>query len=499
MVELTPYTNCSGLLKRNVCRTLSTVGGLLLILVLACPLEANEEGPIQIKDRETAVHITLENAAFRALEHNYSLRAFRYAHRAAAWAHRQAKAQLLPSISLESGYTRLDDETVSRANAFGREITMYFPDSTGTLQPVTIEIPQTIFRDGYETSITGQLLILNPAIWNGVSLTGASQDLAANEVQTAIRSTAHQTMRAYLELLELHSLVHVQEQHVLQARRNTEQAERLFHIGRYSEADVLRWRVSESRQQGALTDTRRALRVATLTLENLIGVDPRASLIPDSTLTGRLQREVEWFRAMDEGQWDAFNELPLDQVIAGNPQLQILEDTERLSTLEHRQSITAFLPSITVAGSYGWQNNDTPELDGEKAWALTASMSVPLFTSLRNYSGYQTTKHKVLQAQESTRDAYRRILLSAEAARTALRSTTAQLRLAETSLRSARRGFEIQQRSFALGRLDNLEWIDANLSLRSVEQEYTSSYYNVLLAVVDYYHVTGEILALLEE
>jgi outer membrane protein len=450
-------------------------------------------------DQNSADRITLNDAVYLALEHNHSLRAAEHAHRAASWAHRQAKAQFLPTISLESSYTRLDDETVSRANAIGRQITMYFPDSTGALQPVTIEIPQTVFRDGYQTSITGQLLLLNPAIWNGVSLTGVSKDLAADELQAALRTTTHQTVRAFLELLKLHSLVRIQEQHVVQAQRNTEQAERLFHVGRYSEADVLRWRVEESRQQGFLTDTRRALRVATLTLENLIGAAPEASVVPDSILSGGLLNEVNRFRAMDDAEWDLFNDVALDDIVSGNPDLRLLEDTNRLSKLEHRQSITAFLPSITVAGSYGWQNNDSPELDGDKAWAVSAALSVPIFTSFGNYSGYQTTKHKVLQIQESVQDSYRAILLNAEASRTALRSSTAQLSLAETSLRSARRGFEIQERNFALGRLGNLEWIDANLSLRAAEQEYTSSYYSVLLAVVDYYYITGEILALLEE
>jgi outer membrane protein TolC len=445
---------------------------------------------------QTAV-ISIGDAVGQALEHNHQLSAATHAHRAATWAHRQARAQLLPSISLESSYTRLDDETVSRANAFGREITMYFPDSAGVLQPVTIEIPQTVFRDGYETSISGQLLLLNPSVWNGAALTGASKDLAAGELQVAIRSTVHQTLRAYLELLKLHSLVRVQEQHVAQASRNTAQAERLFNVGRYSEADVLRWRVEEAQQQSLLTETRRALRMATLTLENLMGADPAAALSPDSTLTARLVREIEHFRTMDDGQRSTFVRRPLEDVIAANPQLRILEDTERLSKLEHRQSLIDFVPSVTVAGSYGWQNNDTPELDGEKTWAVTAAVSVPIFDSLANVSGHQATKHKLLQTRDSVRDAHRGLLLAAESARTAIRSTAAQLRLAETSLASASRGFEIQQNRFALGRLGNLEWIDANLALRSAEQSYASSYYNLVLAIVDYYDATGEILALL--
>jgi outer membrane protein TolC len=442
--------------------------------------------------------IPLTEAVRLALEHNHALRAATHADRAATWAHRKARAQLLPSISLESAYTRLDEQTVSRANAFGREITMYLPDSTGELQPVTIDIPQTVFRDGYETSIKGQLLLLNPSVWNGAALSGASKNRARDELEAAVQSTAHETLVAYLDLLRLHSLVRVQEEHAAQASRNAEQAERFFDVGRYSEADVLRWRVEEAQQQVLLQETRRSLRVATLRLENLIGSDPLAALLPDSTLTGGLLREIGRFRSMSETRWSEFLGVPLEDVIAQNPQVAILEHTEHLSKLEHRQSLIDFMPSVTVAGSYGWQNNDTPGLDGDRAWAVTAAVTVPIFDSLANVSGYQTTKHRLLQTREAVRDGRRGLMLAAESARTAVRSTAAQLSLAEASLTSARRGFEIQRNRFALGRLSTLEWIDANLALRSAQQSHTSSYYGFLLAIVDYYQATGEILTLLE-
>jgi len=449
-------------------------------------------------DQSDLESITLEEAVMEALEHNHQLNAAQFGLDAAKWAHRQAMAQLLPSITMQSNYTRLDDETVTRANTLGREITMYFPDSTGTLQPTTIEIPQSVFRNGYETSISGQLLLLNPAVWNGVSLAGASKDLASSEVQAAIQSTVHKTLRAYIELLRLRSLIRVQEQHVEQAIRNTEQAERLFQVGRYSEADVLRWWGEEAQQLGVLTETRQGLRVAILALGNLIGSVQPLGYSPDSTLPGALTDRINQFRGMNEKEWDTFLGSSLNNVVANNPSVEALEFAEELAKLQHRQSLTAFLPSMTIGGSYGWQNNDTPELDGDKAWAVSATVSVPLFTSLSNYSGHQTTKYQLRQTAETVRDAHRGSLLGAEAARTAIRSAAVQLRHAETSLQSARRGFEIQQNVFKLGRLSNLEWIDANLSLRSAEQGHTSSYYSLVLAIVDYHETTGGILTLLE-
>ncbi len=494
---------------RSRCARWARSGCLVVLVVLvvvvpdlagAEPVEhTGEVRPAGTTDEEALVVVSLADAVRLALEHNHQLVAAKHADRAATWAHRRARAQLLPSILLESSYTRLDDETVERANAFGREITMYLPDSTGELQPVTIEIPQTVFRDGYETAVKGQLLVLNPSVWNGAAITGISKDLAGDELRLEASSTVHATLQAYVELLKLRSLVRLQEEHATQAARNTDQAERLFEVGRYSEADVLRWRVDEAQQQAALMDAERALRIATLRLENLIGADPLAAVLPDSTLTGGLLHEIGRFRSMSDAQWSEFLGAALDDVIAGNPQVDILDHTERLSRLEHRQSVIDFMPSVTIAGSYGWQNNDTPGLDGDRTWAVTAAASVPIFDSLANISGYKTTKHKLLQTRESVRDARRGIMLAAESARTAIRSTAAQLSLAEASLASARRGYEIQQNRFALGRLSNLEWIDANLALRTAEQSYTSSYYGFLRAIVDYYQATGEILALVEE
>jgi len=443
--------------------------------------------------------VTLSDAVGRALAHNHGLAAARAGYRAATWAHRQAKANLFPSISLESSYTRLDDETVARANAFGREITMFFPDSSGTLQPFTIEIPQTVFRNGYQTSVNAQMLMLNPAVWNGVALAGTAKGLAEGQMDAALHSTVHQTLRAYLELVKMQSLARLQEQHVAQATRNLAQARRLADVGRYGEADVLRWEVEVAQQEGMLIEARRGLRLASLTLENLIGLDPVGRAEADSTLPDALLATIEHYRSLDPRAWEEFLGRHLDGVIAFNPQLRVLAETERLSRREHRQSLTSFMPSVTVAGSYGWQNNETAELDGEKTWAVTAAVSVPIFTSFSHYAGHKTTKFKLRQTQESMREARRGLLLAAEAARTAVQSTAARLTLAQASLTSAHRGHAIQQNRFALGRLSNLEWIDANLALRSAEQGYHTSYYDFVLALADYHAATGEILALLEE
>ncbi|MBD3334439.1 MAG: hypothetical protein GF355_02895, partial [Candidatus Eisenbacteria bacterium] len=357
--------------------------------------------------------------------------------------------------------------------------------------------PQTVFRDGYETSLTGRMLLLSPAVWNGVSTAGTARDMARRQLTVTVNTTIHETVAAFIDLLRLATLTELQERHLEQARENEALARRLFEVGRYSEADVLRWNVEVAQRNSELYEQRRGVRMAALALENLMNVEPRGTTRPAPGLPPRLRDEIDRFRNMSDESWERFLARSLEDVVAGNPQLLVLEATERLAELDHRGSLTNFLPSVVVSGSYGWQNNDTVELDGEKAWSVTAALSMPVFTSLDNFSERQRTKARLRETRAGVADGRRQLLLSAEAARSAILSSTAQLDLAEAGLASARRSYEIQDNRYRLGRLSNLEWVDANLALQDAEQRRTSAYYDLVLAIADYYQSRGEMTSLL--
>ena len=445
--------------------------------------------------------LSLESAVARALAQNYGLAAMHHSVEAAAWELKQARGQLLPSLALDSRYTRLDEETVGRANAFGTEMTFFYPDtaSLSGFASQTIEIPQTVFQNGYETTLSAQWPVLNPSIWNSVALASSGRDFAQDQMRTTRSDVVHQTLRGFINLLKIDSLIRIQEQLLGQARESRAQAERLLAVGRYAEADVHRWRVEEAQQEQTLVQLSSARRVAALALENMLGDPPTGSLLPDALLPANLEREIRRFRHMTPEAWEIFSSAPLSEVVRGNPQLGLLERTVRLSELQHRQSKCAFLPSVTLSGGYGWQANETLALDGDQAWSISAILSVPIFTGLSNWSTHHATRHKLLATHNDMQAAQRGILLSAETARTAIRSQVEQLRLAEVSLASARRNFEIRENSFRLGRLSNLEWIDALLALRSAEQTGAAAHYDLVLAVADYYRAAGRILALVEE
>ena len=458
---------------------------LLLILGLSGQLGGPAHG-----DSNT---ITLADALERALANNPELQASRHAAEAARWTSRQAKGQLLPSLNLQSGFTRLDEETVARANALGTEFTMYFPDSSGQLRPVTIEIPQTVFRDGYRTTLSAQWLLLNPSVWNTASLAGTAAGIARAEHEVARQRTIHQVISRYLDLLKAQEAATIQRDHLALARQSREQAERLYDVGRYAEADVLRWRVEEAQQQQLLVRQESARHIAALALENALGEMPLGHTRPVPELPGPLEHALEGFRVQDETAWHDFVDRSLEPAVKVTPAYTILEGAVRSARLEHRQSTYEFLPTLVVSGSYGWQENDTFEPDGEKAWSVGATLNLPLFDGLRNVSGFQASDHRLAEARRTLETSYRNMLLAAGSARTQIRSYVEQLGLAEASLESARRSFEIRKNSFSLGRLSNIEWIDAHLTLRTAEQNRTLAYYDLIQSIADYHHAIGRI------
>ncbi|MCK4590394.1 MAG: TolC family protein, partial [Candidatus Latescibacteria bacterium] len=65
-----------------------------------------------------AKKLSLEQAVQIGVEHNLTLRAARQAQEASKWAVRKAYSNWFPKVEINSGYARLDDETVRRANIF---------------------------------------------------------------------------------------------------------------------------------------------------------------------------------------------------------------------------------------------------------------------------------------------------------------------------------------------------------------------------------------------
>ncbi len=440
--------------------------------------------------------LKLSQAVEQALLNNHNLAAKQHAHTATIWAERHARAQLLPSLSLSTSYTRLDDETVKRANVLGGEMTFFFPDSSGQLQSQTVEIPQTVFRDGYQTNLTAQLLLFNAQVWNGVSITGASEDLAAWQEIGTRQETVHQTLLAFVELLKINSLTDIQTRHLSQSQENTALARRLFSVGRYAEADILRWQVEEARQRGLLAQQSSAQRITALNLENMIGAPANGQVVLDSILPHSLVEQIDRFEQMSTEDWDRFNQQSGEQLTQNNPTMAILNCSEHLFELQHRASKIQFLPSIALQGSYGWQDNNTIDLDGEKTWSASVVLSMPLFTSGSNYSELQVTRYQLLQTRESNQNSRQELFLAAEAAKTTIQTNVELLSLARASLSSARRNHDIMHNNYTLGRLTNLEWLDANLTLQATEQGYIDAYYELVVGIADYFNIRGEIASL---
>jgi len=469
---------------------------LVILVIIAIGLSTWMPG---LTPPAEATALTMTGAVKQALSNNHVIAAKQYAQTAAIWAHRQARSQLLPKLSLQSSYTRLDDGTVERANAFGREFTMFIPDGEGGFETLSLSIPQTIFRDGFETQITAEMLLFHPQVWNGMSQASSARNIAAWQEVATIQETVHQTLRSCLDLLKTKSLLEIRQKHLEQARDNTALAERLFDVGRYSEADILQWRVEEMRQQGLLTQGKSDRSILAMNLENLMGANPTGLIELDAELPIKISGQIEYFRELGPTGWEFFLQQPLAQIIADNPNLEILAGSLNMADLEHRRSKYNYVPSISLNGSYGWQHNDSIDLDGDKTWSANVTFSLPLFTSFSNYSELQMTKHKVLQTQQENEEAQRALILSGEVARTAIHSNSELLQLAETSLESSKRNLEIMHSNYTLGRLTNLEWIQANLNVQQAEQVYSSAYFDLAIAITDYFQAQGKIAELIAQ
>ncbi len=432
-----------------------------------------------------AASLSLSEAVKLAASGNLRVAASRHALSATRWEKRKAAAQLLPSISVNSTYTRLDPQTVKRANAFGREMVLWVPDSSGNFRQVRIEIPQTVFENGYQSSLSASWNVFNPMLWSARSIAAAAEGTAAIGLLSERESAMHSAATAFLDLLKAQALSDLQGRQLERARKNLEQARRLFKVGRYAEAEVLRWQVEVLKQRSLLEQQATARTIASLNLEKAIGRPATGTTEADTTLPPRLLEFAE--KCLEAG--------GIPEGVRGRqaepPAVRAAAASVELARRQVRQSILGAFPLLSISASYGWQNNDTVWLDGERTWSITAAFTWPVLDGGTTWTSAKAAKERLAEAEARLQQARVEAQAAEEAARRAVASQVQQVLLAREALKSARRNYTTALHRLEVGQLGNIEWLDATLTFSAAEITATTSWYDLLAAIADFYFATG--------
>lgn len=382
--------------------------------------------------------LTLEQSIARALQSSpaIAIEAERVLGAEADYA--LARAALLPALSGNAYYNRLDPDRMSPVN---------LPAVPGGGEP-------ELYVDEAYAGLRLRQTVLDASAWPALGAANDGIDAQRSSVAAAQAETVHAVTVAWTRLVETQSLIAVAKNSVSRQNAFAALTQALFDAGKISRLDLLK---AESQRM----DAERGLRAAT-EAEQLAQAQLRRA-IGDATdrpvrADGALQRELE------EPPAEA---TVIERAVANNPNLKRLAAQARQAEGAVWSARGAHLPEIAVQGSYGYRYRDVGGDAGEYAAGIV--VEVPLFSGLATDAVVKRAESRQRELQAARRAFDEQLRLEIRQALTAWRTAVESARFASQLVEVSREAVTAAGALYESGKVTALEVLTAQADLTRAE------------------------------
>lgn len=456
-------------------RAAAAAAAALLALALAAGAAPAETPPPLSLDLAGTVRL--------ALDRNPGLMARQAELAASVWETRGSYLAYLPTGSLSSSVTRVDDRTLEQANQAAQGFGSLFdllaldPDLAPYIEDMgDVELEPFLYRDTYRTGITvNQEFPLNVRLLGGSKLARAGRRAARQGFLAERDQVVLDARRAYFELLAARELVTVAEEGVASAENRQLLAREREALGMISRSESLRWEVALAEARSQLTAATNGAALAEMALNQLLDQDLRTPLI----LAPAGEESVAWGADLAE----ADPEDLARRVVAASPAARIVRAGNDAAAAGKLLAFSGLTPSLHFSFSYGWKENDTVELDGYDSWSATAALQVPLLDLGRNLAGYRKAAAEQRRSEYRSRDALQGLRLSVYAAWREVRRAREDLSHRRTAEAQARETFELMQDRYELGHVSEFDLVDVQAALTAARARAVAARYDLFIAL----------------
>jgi outer membrane protein TolC len=433
--------------------------GGLIVIVLACASSAASESAM-----------TLERALALAAARNRQLNMAREQAVAQTASLAAIRAQRWPAFSLSQRLTRIDDGTVSRANAA----------SDGLSALLGIEIPPFVYGESYRTKLD-----LAVPVWTGGALSAAinaeEESLSARYADEAVaqRAVQAEVVRRYFKLAAAIQVRRAREQALDRARRRLQESSHRLEIGLTTRQEVLRWRVQVEAALAEQAAAEAELLIARLELADTLQIpfDRVESLLPP--MPEQVTALLEWAQGLDADAVLAAAAADIEAL----PELLAARSRAEAAAAGTRAARAGLMPRADFAATIGWLENETIALDELREWSASLLVTVPL--DLRGDLRAQIRQVAALErvAEVAVDDVAAAVHLAVGRAMAEVLRTRTALTSAERAREEAASRRELLSHQTEVGLASLLDLVDADTTLVAAEVAQATARSSFLAAV----------------
>jgi outer membrane protein TolC len=431
---------------------------------------------------ETAVTITLEN--------NRTLRGAQQDLEAAQWGKTGAIAGFLPKVSVASSLTRMDGETVARANSAVDFIRTAAP-SLGIPPSALADLRPFAYRDTYGTSLS----VVQPIYNGGLEIAGLRAANAGEDAKEFLYRDTEQDVIArvrisYLSVLKAQELVELARESAERTKRYLEMTRRRADVGMRTSTDVLRWEVQLGSDEGNVIQAENGHALARLQLNETMGVDLQNTyeLAPVDSTASFVTPAGSPMLASLGGEAGTLTAVP-----ESHPALQMMQANMRLADAGVEAAWSGFKPRVNLAFQYGWEQNNTLKLDGIRPWALALSVSFPVFNGFGDYAALQKARAEYRRTEVQAETFRRGLTLQATSSRLTLAAARQRLEVARKAEKEAQDVLASVSRRYEQGGASNVDLIDVQTAYTAARTSAITAMYDTFIAEIEMARALGTI------
>lgn len=416
--------------------------------------------------------LTVSECIRIGLENSRSLHASLMKVRAADARVSEANAARLPSLKLSGTYTRL-----SEIAPF--EVALPFPPPA----PSTFTISPSILNN-YNARLT-----LQQPLFTGLRLE-SSADLARHGAQAAQQDYSrdradlvYNIQAAYWGLFKAVEIRKVLDENVSQVEAHLRDAQNLHRQGLITYNEALKVQVQLSSARLAQIHAKNAVRLATVALNNLIGLP----LETEVALASKVERQPRRFADLAP---------LLQKALESRPEIQAMEHRLKAGEAGVALARSGQLPQIYLIGNYAYARPNPRLLPAQDRFKGTWDVGVAVSLDLWNWrtTAHQTgqARAQLLQAQDALAQIRDGIRLEVTQQFLNLLEAEERIGVAEQGVKQAEENHRVTSARFKAGLALNSDLLDAEVALLQARTNHTQTLVDYELAQAGLQRVIGQ-------
>lgn len=331
-----------------------------------------------------------------------------------------------------------------------------------------------------------QLPLVAPALWKTIQLSEQDIDLALESARSSRIGLISQVKKAFYAVMLAKDSYAVLKKSYGNTEDNAANVTSKFNQGLASEFDKLRADVQVKNARPSLIAAESAVKLATMQLKVLMGVDVNEPLIFDGTLAEFEQQMLQ----------QPVMQTSADCSLASNSTLKQLDlQTEQLQTAI-RVLNAAYLPTLNLSASYMYTALNDDFKFSDYSWTpysfLSLSLSVPIFSGGARIQKVNQQRLTLQNLAETRSNTERSLRLSIDNSLTSIQNAIENLHSGKETVSMAEKAYTISQKQYEVGMNTLLELNDAELALTQSRLALNQAIYEYVTAFADLESVLGE-------